>query len=87
MQYSYKCKKGHVTEINCRVKNMQKEIKCKKCGEEAKRDVVEDARSSKIYIPDHMKSGGVADQDNGANLNYLKRRMKHRPSGKTKIYY
>ena len=87
MRYSYKCEKGHITEIECKMDDMPQIVKCDECGLIAKRDVVSDVKSTKIQIPEHMKAGSIGDGDNGANLDYLKDRMKNRPSGKRKIYY
>jgi len=84
MQYDYKCDAGHFTEIKkCITDDIPAIIYCAECGKTAYRDWA----GSTIQIPDHMKSGGVANADNGANLSYIRDRMKNFPSGKRKIYY
>ncbi|HNQ19985.1 MAG TPA: hypothetical protein PKI46_02870 [Bacteroidales bacterium] len=41
-----------------------------------------------IKIPEHMKAtSDIYYGDNGSNLDYLKKRMNKRPSGKEKVYY
>jgi predicted nucleic acid-binding Zn ribbon protein len=87
MRYSYKCEDGHITVHMCRVKDMPREIECEECGKTAKRSMADDIKTAKIHIPDYMKSCSETNKDNGANLSYIKDRMKNSPTGRRKIYH
>lgn len=84
MKYEFVCEEDHTTTIEMPMKDdIPQEIECETCGKPAKQDM----RSKVVIIPDYMKSGGLSDRDNGANLSYIKDRMKNSPTGRRKIYH
>ena len=84
MTYVYECEKCKKTiEIEKSIKEeIPKNVPCDKCKNTCFR-----VWKSSIIIPDYMKAQGDANKDYGGNIDYVKRRMKKRPSGKDKIYW
>ena len=87
--YEYLCQKCEtITEKVMHMSDEQpKTVRCPKCRAEAFRFF----GSIKVKIPENFQAASeMYNSDDGANLDYLKGRMKHgtRPSGRTsKIYY
>jgi len=84
MTYSYICEEDHITEVKMSITStIPQTVECSQCKASAHRNW----KDSTIHIPDYMKSCSETNKDNGANLGYLKDRMKYRPSGKQKIFW
>jgi putative FmdB family regulatory protein len=87
MLYEYVCDECNVDVL--REMSMKDKIPasvvCPRCGKMASRVW----GNTTVKIPETFKATSESNEDNGANFDYIRNRMKHgtRPSGRSKIYY
>jgi len=85
MTYVYRCEQCKTEkEIVLSLKDdVPKTLVCDVCGGTCHRDW-----KAAIHIPEYMKAtSDIYNSNTGANMDYIKRRMKIRPSGREKIYW
>jgi hypothetical protein len=82
MIYEYFCEAGHLTEIKLSLEHYKPVAVCLECGRRATRFF----GNAFFIVPEHMKSISDYNKDNGANREYISKRMQINPSGRGKIY-